>query len=82
MQYFGLDHRLINAAAVRNPDMWGKVTADTHISIISEKEIREAKPEYFLVLPSHFIEEFKQREKEFLISVGRFILPAPHFALI
>jgi len=82
LQYFGLDHSVIIAAAERNPDKWGKVTVGTHIPIVSEKEAREAKPDYFLVLPWHFIEEFKHREKEFLMSGGRFILPAPHFTLI
>lgn len=82
LQYFGLDHTLIIAAAERNPDKWGKVTVGTHIPIISEKNAREAKPDYFLVLPWHFIEEFKHRENEFLMSGGRFILPAPHFTLI
>jgi len=82
LQYFGLDHTLITAAAERNPDKWGKVTVGTHIPIISEEEARAAKPDYFLVLPWHFIEEFKQREHEFLMSGGRFVLPAPHFTLI
>jgi len=82
LQYFGLDHTMITAAAERNPDKWGKVTVGTHIPILSEEEARAAKPDYFLVLPWHFIEEFKQREHEFLMSGGRFILPAPHFTLI
>jgi 2-polyprenyl-3-methyl-5-hydroxy-6-metoxy-1,4-benzoquinol methylase len=82
LQYFGLDHSLITAAAERNPDKWGKLTVGTHIPIISEVEARAAHPDYFLVLPWHFIEEFKQREKDFLLAGGRFILPAPHFTLI
>ena len=82
LQYFGLDHRHINAVAERNLGTWGKVTEDINISIISEKEKRETKSEYFLVLPSYFIEEFKHRETELLKYVGMFIFPAPHFALI
>jgi hypothetical protein len=82
LQYFGLDHALITAAAERNPDKWGKVTVGTHIPIISEDEARAAKPEYFLVLPWHFIEEFKTREDAYLRSGGRFIVPMPHFTLI
>lgn len=82
LQYFGLDASLIGAAAERNPDKWGRVTVGTHIPIISEEEARSAKPDYFLVLPWHFIEEFKQRERDFVRSGGRFILPAPHFTLI
>lgn len=82
LQYFGLDHTLIAAAAERNPDKWGKVTVGTHIPIISEAQARADKPDYFLVLPWHFIAEFQAREKDYLHAGGRFILPAPHFALI
>jgi SAM-dependent methyltransferase len=82
LQYFGLDHTLITAAAERNPDKWGKVTVGTHIPIVSEEEARAARPDYFLVLPWHFLEEFRLREKAYLLSGGKFIVPMPHFTLI
>lgn len=82
LQYFGLDRTLITAAAERNPDKWGKVTVGTRIPIISEEEARAAQPHYFLILPWHFIEEFKAREKEYLSGKGRFLVPLPHFSLI
>jgi len=34
------------------------------------------------VLPWHFLEEFKFREKDYLLNGGRFIMPAPYFSLI
>jgi NDP-4-keto-2,6-dideoxyhexose 3-C-methyltransferase len=82
LQYFGLSHELITAASERNPDKWGKVTVGTRIPIVSEEQAREAKPDYFLVLPWHFIEEFRDREKNYLLGGGRFIVPLPHFTLI
>ena len=82
LQYFGLDHTLITAAAERNPDKWGKVTVGTRIPIVSESQARADKPDYFLVLPWHFVEEFQAREKLYLLAGGRFILPAPHLVLI
>jgi len=82
LQYFGLDHTLLTAAAERNADKWGHVTVGTHIPIVSEAEARAAKPDFFLVLPWHFLEEFQAREKDYLLAGGRFILPMPHFALI
>lgn len=82
LQYFGLDHTLITAAAERNTDKWGKVTVGTHIPIVSEEEARAARPDYFLVLPWHFLEEFRQREKAYLLAGGKFIVPMPHFTLI
>jgi hypothetical protein len=82
LQYFGLDHTLITAAAERNPDKWGLETVGTRIPIVSEAEARAAKPDYFLVLPWHFLEEFQAREKDYLLAGGRFIVPMPRFSLI
>ncbi len=82
LQYFGLDHTLITAAAERNPDKWGRVTVGTNIPIISEVDARAAKPDYFLVLPWHFLQEFMAREHEYLYGGGRFIVPFPYFTLI
>lgn len=82
LQYFGIDSTLITAAVERNPEKWGKVTVGTHIPIISEEQARMEKPDYYLVLPWHFLEEFKRREMDFLRAGGRFIMPAPYFTLI
>lgn len=82
LQYFGLDSSVIVAAAERNPDKWGKVTVGTRIPIISEEAARAAKPDYFLVLPWHFLNEFKIRERDYLTSTGKFIVPLPSFLVI
>jgi len=82
LQYFGLDHSLIAAASERNPEKWGRVTVGTHIPIVSEEDARLASPEFFLVLPWHFLEEFMAREDAYLKSGGRFIVPMPYFTLV
>jgi NDP-4-keto-2,6-dideoxyhexose 3-C-methyltransferase len=82
LQYFGLDRTMIKAAAERSPVKWGKVTVGTRIPIVSEEEARAAKPDHFLVLPWHFLEEFEERERSYLRSGGRFIVPLPHFMLL
>ncbi len=82
LQYCHLDRSLIKAAAERNPDKCGKKTVGTLIPIISEEQARAERPDYFLVLPWHFVEEFIQREKAFLDSGGKFIVPLPEFRLI
>ena len=82
LQYFNLDGTLIAAAAERNADKWGRVTVGTHIPIVSEADARATKPDYFLVLPWHFLEEFMAREHDYLYSGGRFIVPFPYFMLI
>lgn len=82
LQYFGLDHTMIDFIAERSPYKFGLYTVGTNIPIISEEEMRKRKPDYLLVLPWHFINEFKEREKTFLKSGGKFIVPCPKLEII
>lgn len=82
LQYFGLDSKSIVAAAERNSDKWGKKTVGTMIPIVSEEQARAEKPDYFLVLPWHFMKEFRQRESAFFKAGGKFIAPLPNFEII
>ena len=82
LQFFGLDEKFIDAIAERNPDKYGRRTVGTNIIIKSEAEMRQAHPDYLLVLPWHFFAEFREREKEYLNSGGKFIIPCPEFEVI
>ncbi len=82
LQFYNLDHRVIAAAAERNPDKWGRKTVGTGIPIISEEQARAEQPDYFLILPWHFLDEFMVRESKFLESGGKFIVPMPQFKII
>jgi SAM-dependent methyltransferase len=82
LQSAGLDRRLIAYAADRNPDKWGSETIATGIPIISEEESRAMQPDYYLVLPWHFLDEFLDRERDYLESSGRFIVPLPEVQVI
>jgi hypothetical protein len=82
LQWFGLDNTLIDAIAERSEAKYGLKTAGTNIPIRSEADMRKAKPDYLLVLPWHFINEFKKREQSFLASGGKFIVPCPRFEII
>jgi hypothetical protein len=82
LQYFGLDHTLIDGIAERSPYKFGLKTVGTNIPIYSEEEMRINNPDYLLVLPWHFINEFVSREHEFLKKGGKFIVPCPKFEII
>jgi NDP-4-keto-2,6-dideoxyhexose 3-C-methyltransferase len=82
LQYFNLDHKLIEKAVERNPEKWWKKIASVGISIISEEQAREEKPDYMLVLPWFFKDEFLKREKSYLKSGGHFIFPLPRMEII
>ena len=81
LQFFDLDNTKIEAIAERNPDKWGLHTIGSNIVIKSEADMREAQPDYVLVLPWHFISEFVQREREYLEKGGAFIVPCPQFRI-
>lgn len=82
LQWFGLDNSLIDAIAERSPVKFGLKTVGTNIPIKSEEEMRRTRPDYLLILPWHFIKEFRQRESEYLKRGGKFIVPCPKFEII
>lgn len=82
LQYYGLDKSIITAAAERSPEKWGKYTIGTWIPIVSEEEARQANPDYFLVLPWGFFQEFYERESKWREGGGKFIVPLPEFRVV
>jgi len=82
LQWCGIDSRIIDFAAERNPDKYGAYTLGTDIPIISEAESRAMNPDYYLVLPWHFKEEFIEREQESLDKGIGFIFPLPTVEII
>ncbi len=81
LQYFDLNNKLIPYAIERNPEKWGKKIASLGIPIISEEQARKEMPDYMLVLPWFFKEEFIKRESEYLKKGGHFIFPLPRFEI-
>ena len=77
LQWCDINNMLVDYAAERNPDKYGAFTLGTNIPIISEAESRAMNPDYYLVLPWHFKEEFLEREKEALDKGTGFIFPIP-----
>lgn len=82
LQFCGFTSKDIPAIAEVNEEKFGRVTPGSHIPIISEAEARAIKPDYFLVLPWHFKEGILKRERDFLASGGRLILPFPEIEIV
>jgi len=82
LQYYNLNNKIIRYAAERSPEKCGKYTIGTGIKIISEKHARKLNPDYFLVTPWGFINEFIKRESNWLKKGGKFIVPFPKFRLV
>jgi NDP-4-keto-2,6-dideoxyhexose 3-C-methyltransferase len=82
LQYCGLSKKDLPFIAEVNSDKFGCFTPRTLIPIISEKEAREMKPDYFFVLPWHFRNGIIEREKVFLETGGKLVFPLPEIAII
>jgi hypothetical protein len=82
MQHCNFDRNDIPAVLDRNPIKHGLEMAGCRIPIISEEEGRIAKPDYLLILPYYFVDEFVKREDEFLINGGKFIVFLPRIHTI
>jgi len=82
LQYCGLTAREIPAIAEVNPDKFGAYTPGTLIPIISENEAHARKPDYLLVLPWHFRENFMKREATYLNKGGKMLFPLPRIEVV
>lgn len=82
LQYFGLTSEDCPYAVERNPEKIGKRVAGLGIPIISEEEARYNNPDYMLVLPYFYTDEFINREEDWLKGGGQFIVPLPRPLLI
>ena len=82
LQLFGITPDLVTAIAERSPYKFGLNTVGTNIPICSEEEMRAANPDYLLVLPWHFIDEFAKREGDFIAKGGKLVVPCPTFQII
>lgn len=82
LQYFGIDYTLLTAIADRSEYKKGTYTVGTCIPITDEEEMRKTQPDYLLILPWHFITEFKERENQYLLKGGKFIVPCPKLKII
>ena len=82
LQFCGFTTEHIECIAEVNEDKFGAFTPGSNIPIVSEKEARALKPDYFLVLPWHFKSSILEREKDYLARGGKFIFPMPEIEII
>jgi len=81
-QYIGLGPDLVEAAVERQPEKIGKVFSPIAIPIIGEPEMRLNPPDFLLVGPWFLRQSFIKREKQFMLSGGKFIFPLPRVELV
>lgn len=82
LQYANITPDLLECIVERQEFKFGLKTIGTDIPIISEDEMRKNPPDYLLIFPWTFINEFMRREHEYLKNGGKFIVPLPEFKIL
>lgn len=77
-----IDHELVDFAVERNPNKVGKWFSPVGVKIISEDSAHLEPPDYMLVGPWFFRDEFIDREAEYLKQGGKFIFPLPKLEIV
>lgn len=80
-QSAGITEKDCPYAVERNVEKVGKYFSAVGIPIISEEQARLDHPDYMLVGPWFFIDEIVEREREYLESGGKFIVPLPNLEI-
>ena len=82
MQHCELTRNDITAVLDRNPIKYGLEMSGCRIPIISEIEGRKANPDYLIILPYYFLDEFINREIDYLKNGGKFIVFLPELRIL
>jgi len=82
LQFCKIGNKEIDFIADRNILKFNLFTPGTKIKIISEKDSRLIKPNYYLVLPWHFKKEILNREMKIRKKGVKFIFPLPKIEII
>lgn len=84
LQFAGLDSTLIEAAADKDSEKWGKFTVGTGIPIVSPEAMRHMGPDLLVVLPHAFRREImdQEREQTWRVRGGRFVFVLPKLEVV
>jgi len=77
LNYCGIRTDFLDFTVDANPYKQGKFTPGTRIPILSPEAIREAKPDYVLILPWNLKDEISQAASYVRDWGGQFVVPIP-----
>lgn len=82
LNYCGVRSDFIDFTVDRNPHKQGCYLPGTRIPILHPDHIREAQPDYVLILPWNLKEEIIQQTSYIRAWGGRFVVPIPEVAVL
>ncbi|HEX3799171.1 MAG TPA: class I SAM-dependent methyltransferase [Verrucomicrobiae bacterium] len=82
LNFFGLDHQILDFAADRSTYKQGRLTPGTHIPIVAPEKLLEQQPDYTLLLTWNFADEILDQQKAYRERGGKFIIPIPKVTVV
>jgi hypothetical protein len=77
LNYCGVRSDFIDFAVDRSPHKQGRYLPGTHIPVLHPDAVREARPDYLLILPWNLKDEIVQQMAHIRQWGGRFVIPIP-----
>lgn len=82
LNYAGLKKDLIEFVVDKSSSKIGKYLPASHIQILNEREIRNARPDYVLILPWNIQDEIQKQLSYIKSWRGKFLLAVPKLKII
>jgi 2-polyprenyl-3-methyl-5-hydroxy-6-metoxy-1,4-benzoquinol methylase len=82
LNYCGIKSDLIDFVVDANPNKQGKYLPASHIPVVNEAHLKQAKPQYVIILPWNLKDEITQQLAYIKDWGGRFIIPVPRLEII
>ena len=82
MYEFELEKDVLDFIVDDSPLKQGLYSPGLNIPILSSSSIKELKPDYLLILAWNFADSIVKKNREFVESGGKFIVPLPHLKII
>ena len=82
LNYCGVRSDFVDFTVDRNPHKQGCYLPGTRIAILHPDKIREARPDYLLILPWNLKEEIIEQTSYIRAWGGRFVVPIPEVAVL
>ena len=77
LNYCSIDNSILDFVIDTTPFKQGKFIPGVRIPILHPDQFKKAKPDYALLLAWNFKDEILEKERQFLKSGGKFIIPFP-----
>jgi len=77
LNYCGIRSDFVDFTVDRSPHKHGKFLPGTHIPIFSPEKLRDARPDYVLILPWNLKTEIMEQLADIREWGGRFVVPIP-----